>query len=103
MQRVKQIRQKFIEKYQNGDFVIDKTGVKTVELVGESFVADEDYLIRKPNLKYLERELEWYESQSLFVKDIPGKTPAIWEAVADKDGKINSNYGYLVFSEENGH
>jgi thymidylate synthase len=103
MQRVKQIRQKFIEKYQNGDFVIDKTGVKTVELVGESFVADEDYLIRKPNLKYLERELEWYESQSLYVEDIPGKTPAIWKQVASSEGKINSNYGFLIWSEENGH
>lgn len=103
MQRVKQIRQKFIEKYQNGDFVIDKTGVKTVELVGESFVADEDYLIRKPNLEYLERELAWYESQSLYVEDIPGETPAIWKQVASSEGKINSNYGFLIWSEENGH
>jgi thymidylate synthase len=103
MQRVKQIREKLIQKYQDEDFITDKTGVKTIEVIGESFIADEDWIIRRPNYKYIERELEWYESQSLFVKDIPGKTPAIWEAVADKDGKINSNYGYLVFSEENGN
>ena len=103
MQRVKQIREKLIQKYQDEDFITDKTGVKTIEVIGESFIADEDWIIRRPNYEYIERELEWYESQSLFVKDIPGKTPAIWEAVADKDGKINSNYGYLVFSEENGN
>lgn len=41
-------------------------------------------------------------SQSLYVKDIPGKTPVIWEQCSDDDGKINSNYGWMVFSEENG-
>lgn len=102
MQRVKQIRQKLIEKYQEGDFVTDKTGVKTIEVIGESFIADEDWIIRKPNYDYIERELQWYESGSLYVEDIPGDTPAIWKQVADKNGKINSNYGYLVNSPENG-
>ena len=52
-------------------------------------------------IKTLSYELEWYESQSLDVNDIAGETPAIWKAVSDKDGKINSNYGYLIHSEEN--
>ena len=103
MQRVDDIRAKLIQKYQDQDFVVDKTGVKTVELIGESFVADEDWIIRKPNYEYIERELEWYKSQSLYVKDIPGDTPAIWKQVADKHGKINSNYGYLIWSAENGN
>lgn len=102
MNRVSDIRTKLIEKYKNEDFVIDKTGVKTIELIGESFVVDEDWIIRPPNYGYIERELAWYKSQSLYVEDIPGQTPAIWKQVADKNGKINSNYGYLIWSEENG-
>ena len=102
MNRVSDIRAKLIQKYKNQEFVIDKTGVKTIELIGESFIVDEDWIIRPPNYEYIERELAWYKSQSLYVEDIPGQTPAIWKQVADKNGKINSNYGYLIWSEENG-
>ena len=102
MNRVSDIRAKLIQKYKNQEFVIDKTGVKTVELIGESFIVDEDWIIRPPNYEYIEREIQWYESQSLYVEDIPGQTPVIWKQVADKNGKINSNYGYLIWSEENG-
>lgn len=103
MQTVKEIRNKFIQKYKDQDFVIDKTGVKTIEIIGESFVANEDWIIRKPNYDYVERELQWYESQSLYVEDIPGNTPQIWKDVSSKHGRINSNYGYLIFSEKNGN
>lgn len=102
MQKVSDIRAKLIQKYKDQDFVIDKTGVKTIEVIGESFIADEDWIIRKPNYEYIERELEWYKSQSRYVEDIPGDTPAIWKQVSDSNGMINSNYGYLVWSEENG-
>lgn len=102
MQNVSDIRAKLIQKYKDQDFIIDKTGVKTIELIGESFIANEDWIIRKPNYEYIERELKWYKSQSLYVKDIPGETPAIWKQVASKEGKINSNYGYLIWSNENG-
>lgn len=101
MLNVADIRAKLIQKYKDQDFVVDKTGVKTIEVIGESFIADEDWIIRKPNYEYIERELEWYKSQSRYVEDIPGDTPAIWKQVADSEGKINSNYGYLIWSEEN--
>lgn len=103
MQKVSDIRAKLIQKYKDQDFVVDKTGVKTIEVIGESFIADEDWIIRKPNYEYIERELEWYKSQSRYVEDIPGDTPAIWKQVSDSDGMINSNYGYLIWSEENGN
>jgi thymidylate synthase len=101
MQKVADIRAKLIQKYRDQEFVTDKTGVKTIELIGESFIADEDWIVCKPNLGYIERELEWYKSQSLYVNDIPGETPTIWKQVADKDGKINSNYGYLIWGSGN--
>lgn len=103
MQTVKDIRAKLIQKYKDQEFITDKTGVKTIEIIGESFIADEDWIIRKPNYEYIERELQWYVSQSRFVEDIPGDTPAIWKQVADSEGKINSNYGYLIWSPENGN
>jgi thymidylate synthase len=101
MLKVEDIRRELIHKYQNEEFVTDKTGVKTVEIIGACFNANESYILRMPNEDYIKRELEWYLSQSLYVKDIPGETPKIWEAVADSNGKINSNYGYLIFSGGN--
>jgi len=97
------MRQMIIDKYLSEDFVIDKTGVKTVEVIGATFIADEDHIIRKPSYEYIERELEWYKSQSLYVNDIPGDTPKIWKDIASDEGKINSNYGWCIYSQENGH
>lgn len=87
--------------YKEGEFRKGKYG-KTIEIQNAHFIADKDWIIREPNYDYAKREIEWYQSQSLYVKDIPGKVPKIWESCADKDGKINSNYGWCVFSEENG-
>jgi len=100
--KVKDIRAELARKFSDGAFTIDKSGVKTVELIGASFIADEALIFGAKNTEYIENELEWYLSQSLNVNDIPGKTPAIWNAVASPDGLINSNYGYLVLSKENG-
>jgi len=96
------IRKLFIDELGDGCFTIDKTGVKTVEVIGTSFLADAPAIFGKPNEDYIKREIAWYESQSLNVEDIPGDTPAIWKSIADEGGNINSNYGYLIFSEENG-
>jgi len=103
MNRVSNIQQTIIDKYLSEDFVIDKTGVKTVEIIGATFIADRDYVIRKPAYEYIQRELEWYKSQSLYVDDIPGGAPQIWKDVSSDEGKINSNYGWCIYSEENGN
>ena len=103
MQTVKDIRNKFVELYENKEFVIDKNGGRVIELIGESFIADENYIFGIPNEDYLKKELEWYKSMSLNVNDIPGGAPKIWKQVADKDGKINSNYGWMIWSSDNYH
>jgi len=95
-------REEFVKKYKNKEFEIDKTGVKVIELIGVNFVADEDHIFGKPNHDYIARELKWYLSQSLNVNDIEN-TPKIWKNVADKAGFINSNYGWCIFSKENGY
>ena len=101
--KVKDIRKMFKTAYENQEFTIDRTGAKTIEIIGATFEADEDYIVRTPNYEYVERELEWYKSMSLYVEDIPGTTPAIWKAIASKDGKINSNYGWCIYSPANGN
>lgn len=95
------VREALVEKFQQEEFVIDKTGVKTIELINASFIANEDHIFGKVNHDYVARELEWYKSQSLKVADIPGEVPAIWKAIASKNGEINSNYGWAILSREN--
>jgi thymidylate synthase len=103
MKTANDIRADLIDKYLAEDYVVDKSGAKTIEVLGESFVADENWLIRTPAYKYIERELDWYMSESLYVDDIPGDTPQIWKDISSDEGKINSNYGWCIYSEENGH
>ena len=95
------IRDELKRLYKEGIFREGKYG-KTVEIQNAHFLADKDWIIREPNYDYAKREIEWYESQSLYVKDIPGDVPKIWQSCSDKDGKINSNYGWCIFSDENG-
>lgn len=101
MKKVQDIRDEFVRLYKEQEFVIDKTGVKTVEIIGAHFLADEDNIFGAPNIDYISRELAWYESQSLNVHDIPGKVPEIWLNVATPEGMVNSNYGFLLYSESN--
>jgi thymidylate synthase len=106
---VEDIRNTFLSLYQDKKFtsvnrensMTDLVGNKTLEIVNASFIADQDAIFGKVNEDYVRRETEWYYSMSLNVNDIPGGPPQIWKAVADKDGFINSNYGWCVFSSEN--
>lgn len=91
----------FKDAYKANEFTIDRTGVKTIEIIGATFLADEDHILRTPNYEYIERELAWYNSMSRNVNDIPGETPGIWKEVATRDGIINSNYGWCIWSREN--
>lgn len=103
MNNVTWVRRQFIEKLERQQFVTDKTGVKTIEIMNASFVADSPAIFGTVNQDYVERELAWYKSMSLNVYDIPEPVPAIWKAVADENGFINSNYGWCIYSEENGN
>ena len=85
------------EKYKKQQF--DSLG--NISILSASFVVTTNDMLKEPNEEYIQRELEWYLSESLNVNDIPGKTPKIWEQVSDKDGFINSNYGWTTFSKEN--
>ena len=49
------------------------------------------------SLEYAEAEWQWYLSGDPRVTtlgELYGKIPAIWKNMADKNGEVNSNYGY---------
>ena len=94
------IRREFLHSYNNGDTVEDKSGCRVIELLGTSFLANEETLFGLPNYKYIDHEISWYYSKSRSVHDIEGITPKIWLEVADSFGLINSNYGWCIFSNK---
>lgn len=100
--KVADVRKWFRDLKSRGQYVQDKSGVKLIEVVGATFEADEETIFGPVNRDYVERELQWYKSQSCNVNDIPGGSPAVWKQVATPTGEINSNYGFLIWSEENG-
>ena len=55
--------------------------------------------------KYVKAELDWYKSMDLSIIGHEGiESNPTWQSCCTKDDKkeINSNYGWCVFSEENG-
>lgn len=55
--------------------------------------------------KYVKAELDWYKSMDLSIIGHEGiESNPTWQSCCTKDEKkeINSNYGWCVFSEENG-
>ena len=75
-----------LEFYANGELILE---------LGES---------RKGQHKYVENEKAWYLSMDRCIKNHPGiETNPIWCRIATDDGIVNSNYGWCVFSPENGN
>lgn len=97
--KVHDIRERLLELYESN--VISENG--TVEILGASFIADEPAIFGTPNKEYIEREIKWYESQSLNVADLGSPVPKIWINICDHDGCVNSNYGWCIYSKHNNH
>jgi thymidylate synthase len=98
------IKHYFIDALAREDFVMDRSGQKTIELIGASFFADQPAIFGTPNESYIEIEKAWYESQSTNVNWITEtynrNVPEAWKASANSFGQINSNYGYLIYSDK---
>lgn len=103
MMRVSDVRTVLAQKLAFREFVTDKSGVRTIELTGQSFLADEPVIFGKASDEWHEREFRWYQSMSRNVNDIEPPVPEIWKRVADPDGYVNSNYGWMIWSEANGY
>mgnify|MGYP000957819089 FL=1 len=102
MLKVNDIRKHFIEELKNENFSRDKSGVKTIELIGASFHANEEAIFGTPNDEYIADELDWYRSMSTNINDIGDRDepPAAWKYSANEHGEINSNYGTLIYSDK---
>lgn len=95
----------FRDKIRTSDFVVDKTGVKIVEIINAHVELDPsqpilDFQVRKTPLKYVKAELAWYDSQDLHITKI-SEHAKMWEKVSGLDGYVNSNYGWMIYSMEN--
>lgn len=108
MSNEKQLFKIFNELYNRllkEEFIIDKSGVKLLELIGKKIELDPsqpllDFTVKKSNKDYINKELNWYKSQNLsilgYMDDI-----TIWNNVADSYGDIISNYGWMIYSSAN--
>lgn len=102
--------EKFNFLIKNEKFVTDKTGSKMVEIIAPVMTLSSKHPIlnladvKKTNEEYVKQELDWYLSQNLSIIPQMEKIK-IWNDVATKDDKkeINSNYGWCIFSEDNGN
>ena len=101
---VSDIRQFFIDELNDGAFTVDRSGQKTIELIGASFLADEPAIFGTVNQDYVDSELRWYESESTNINDIYDdvnkEPPQAWQYSANTHGEINSNYGYLIWNDK---
>lgn len=96
--RTEDIKNMFLDLYKNGMF--NASGL--VEIIGASFIADKSSIFGIPNQEYINKEIMWYNSKSRNVYDMHNP-PEIWKQVADKSGNINSNYGWCIYSKDNGN
>jgi thymidylate synthase len=96
---------KLYEKLQNNEIIKDKSGVEILELLYpiielNPLQSNLDFKVKKTNEEYVKKELEWYLSEDLSIKEI-GKTAKIWNDVASIYQEVNSNYGWVIFSKDN--
>jgi Straboviridae dCMP hydroxymethylase len=99
---VASVREEFSYLFKNCVFLTDKSGCRMLEIRSATFKADQESIFGEVNRDYIARELAWYESMSLSVDDFPGGAPAVWRKCASNRGLINSNYGYRIWSTEQG-
>jgi len=83
-------------------------GEETVEVQNwtETFDSDSGIIdidgIFKTSETYIEHEMKWYLSQNPqnnYIKNFA----QIWSTASDDNGMTNSNYGFLMFSPQNGY
>lgn len=75
-----------------------RTGNKV--LYNASWIADRPSMIGQRNEDWVRRELDWFNSASDTLEDMEAPVPALFEACAGDDGKVNSAYGYILFSQD---
>ena len=75
-----------------------RTGNKVV--YNACWIADSDSMIGERNEDWVRRELDWFNGATDKLEDMEGPVPALFEACAGDDGRVNSAYGYILFSRD---
>lgn len=95
------------EQYKKNNFVIDKTNTKIVQIINVNIKFNPElgpYFninnVKKTNIQYVQKQLQWYKSQDLNIQFIQ-EYAKLWKSCADINGNINSNYGWCIYSNQN--
>lgn len=92
--------------YKNGRHTVNRKGQGLYEMRNVTLVLDPEAftycLGRYPSQEYLEKELDFYASGSRQLEDAV-KMSKFWSKCSDDGKTINSNYGFLLFHDENKH
>lgn len=75
----------------------ERTGNRVLYSV--DWLATQDSMIGKVNPDWVRRELDWFFLGSDKLSDMEGPVPALFQACAGIDGKVNSAYGYVLFGQ----
>jgi len=104
LKMLKKLHTKLVDE----DYTIVR-GQKTVELLNQTmeFFGTENGLVDinkdfKTSIKYVGAEFEWYDSMHPHIDKISNHAK-MWGMVCDDRGMVNSNYGYLIYSPQNGY
>ena len=98
--KTEHIHEAFVHKWMHKDIENNM-----ISILGASFEVDKNSIFGTPNLEYIDAEIKWYESQSRHVNDLfdlYGKEVKIWKEICSTPGYINSNYGWTIYSWDNG-
>lgn len=92
--------------HKNGRRTVNRKGQGLYEMRNVTLVLDPEAstycLGRYPSQEYLEKELDFYASGSRQLEDAV-KMSKFWSKCSDDGKTINSNYGFLLFHDENKH
>lgn len=92
--------------HKNGRHTVNRKGQGLYEMRNVTLVLDPEAstycLGRYPSQEYLEKELDFYASGSRQLEDAV-KMSKFWNKCSDDGKTINSNYGFLLFHDENKH
>lgn len=75
----------------------ERTGNRVLYSV--DWVADRDSMIGKVNQDWVRRELDWFFNGTDDIMEMEGPVPALFQACAGDDDRVNSAYGYILFGE----
>lgn len=95
------VRDMFAELYSRKVFIESRGGDKTLEIINASFVSDKAAIFGKINYDYLQKEVDWYLTESQNINDMKEPVPELWKSSAGLGGGTNSNYGWAVFNHQN--